>query len=390
MSGIVKRVIAESGLVGGGSAPNVTISIANTTVTPGQYGNASHIPQITINARGQITSATAIKHTTGLGAIFVDGQVLNTTSNTTVQFLAEPGTKISANAATNTITFGVESANISVGGQVDQVLAVNGLVATGNSSVISLGIANTTVTPGEFGSSSRIPRFTVNSRGQVTNVTELPFPIGLSAANVDGTILNFGSTPALELVSGTGINLIPDAANNKITVVNTTAEISGAVVITTLSELNSVTPTTGRQVLVLDTGEGQWGLYMWDGGNWEEIANEAKLIAPERKTETLEINAPASLVTESISIATLPAQCKIVSITVSVEDPFIGGQFPAEVEIMFEGVIIMSTSLSDLAVSGTYMAYPELFNAGPASTISATMYYNGATGGRLRVKITYV
>ena len=70
------NVIAGTGLSGGGNlAANVTLAIANTTVVAGTFGNASAVGVFTVNAQGQLTSASntsisiANTQVTGLGTM---------------------------------------------------------------------------------------------------------------------------------------------------------------------------------------------------------------------------------------------------------------------------------------------------------------------------------
>jgi len=73
--GTVTNIQTGTGLTGGPITSNGTISIANTTVTAGTYGNASTVSQVTINAQGQVTNAVNVaisianSAVTGLGTM---------------------------------------------------------------------------------------------------------------------------------------------------------------------------------------------------------------------------------------------------------------------------------------------------------------------------------
>ena len=92
--------------------------LANTAVTAGVYGGTSAIPVVTVDAQGRLTSVV----------------------NTSISIPS--GTTIFANS-------GQLTANAS----------------TGN---VLLGLANTAVTAGNYGSTTNIPTITVDSRGRIT------------------------------------------------------------------------------------------------------------------------------------------------------------------------------------------------------------------------------
>ena len=146
----VTSITAGTGLTGGSITSTGTIAIANTAVTPATYGSTSQVAQFTVNARGQITSAANVTITpSAIGAV----------SSVTA------GTGLSGGAITSTGT---------------------------------IAIANTAVTAATYGSSSQVAQFAVNAQGQITsaaNVTITPSAIG-AISSVSGTANEITITPS--------------------------------------------------------------------------------------------------------------------------------------------------------------------------------------------------
>jgi len=107
------------------------ISLAATGVTAATYGDSTHVVQLTINAAGQITSASAIA---------IGGGTVTTVSVVTNQGVS--GTVANA-STTPAITISL--------GALTGVTSLNGLVVTANTGVITTGTWNGTLISNAYG-----------------------------------------------------------------------------------------------------------------------------------------------------------------------------------------------------------------------------------------------
>jgi hypothetical protein len=171
-SGTVTQVNTGTGLTGGPITVNGTISLANTAVTAGTYGNATSVSQVTINAQGQITNATNV-------AISI--------SNSSVTGL---GTMSTQNANSVAITGGTENA----------VTYSNVTVNSGNATLTTSNVTTENVTYANVATAIRTQSLTGYlygnaNTGNVSASTTIPNSgLGNSTATIGNTTVTLGST----------------------------------------------------------------------------------------------------------------------------------------------------------------------------------------------------
>lgn len=186
-NGTVTGVIAGNGLSGGGFFGNVTLNLANTTVSPGQYTN----PTVVIDSTGRIVSAanntvagtvTSVGLIPGTGIQISGGPITSngtiTVTNTGVTRLNEgPGITITDNTGNITISAS------GVAGVSSVTLASNSLVIT-NPTITSTGTININL-PNNISVSGNITALRFNGNGSgLTNI-----PQG-NLSGVDGNTSN--------------------------------------------------------------------------------------------------------------------------------------------------------------------------------------------------------
>ena len=166
-NGTVTNVATGTGLTGGPITSTGTISLANTAVTAGSYGNASTVGSFTVDAQGRLTAAsnTAINIAPSqINATIPNSGLTNSTftlgnatvtlggTTTTVGNLTVQNANITSVAATfpnsflanSTATLG--NATITLGGTTSTVgnLTLNN--TTINSGTVAINVANVTTT----------------------------------------------------------------------------------------------------------------------------------------------------------------------------------------------------------------------------------------------------
>ena len=195
----------------------------------GSYGNATHVPAITVNDKGQVTAVTPTEIT-----------------------LAQ-ASSLTADYVGNVI------------GTAGQITVTGG---TGNNSNATLNLVATGVTAGVYGNTTHAPRITVDTYGRISSVDSVAISGGSGSGNASLGFANIhvtGQTSVsaerleddLTITGGTGISLTTDANADTITFAVNPTTAAQAMSIADLSDVDASGVTNG-QVLVYNSSSGKF------------------------------------------------------------------------------------------------------------------------------------
>jgi hypothetical protein len=196
----------------------VTITLTNTAVTAGTYGNAGAVGTFTVDAQGRLSNAqtTAISistsQITGLTKSSVGlGNVDNTSdANKPVSTAQQSAFDLKANIASPTFTGTVTlPANTVTTTFIADSAVTTAKLADG--SVTAAKLANTTVTAGSYGAAGSVGTFTVDAQGRLTSASN-------SAISITASQISDKATSLVTSVAGTSGQIAVSGSNGAVTI----------------------------------------------------------------------------------------------------------------------------------------------------------------------------
>ena len=169
----------------------------------------------------------------------------------------------------------------------------------------------------------------------------------------------------------------------------------GITVVTNMTARNAMSPLTGDQAHVLDTGEGEWGLYLYSGSAWTLIANEDSAATDANSlshTFTTPVGGFGN--TSTITLGRVSSNSRILSVLVECTTAlagYSGGTPSLIVGVQSDQDRFMADYENDIETTGSYVTNPDYHYAGAAELeIKCAFTHYGATAGDIKVTVTYV
>jgi hypothetical protein len=211
-----------------------------------------------------------------------------------------------------------------------------------------------------------------------------------------GEILIFESTEFFRV--GTGVasghnGMYPLAMN-----IERGLRSAGTSVVANIAARDALNPQIGDQAYVLNAGTGEWGLYVYNGSAWVQVAN-ADSATTDAKTMITTFTMPAVGFGNSTTntLGNISPGRKITSVSFDVHTAFSGysGNIIPNIEVGVLGqpAQFVASSANDLTDTTEFYVNPEyVYPASNSQDLQIRVRCNhyGATSGNVTVKLTYV
>lgn len=170
----------------------------------------------------------------------------------------------------------------------------------------------------------------------------------------------------------------------------------GTTIVENIAARDALYAIAGDQAYVLNAGLNEWGLFIYNGSNWIQTANQDSSTVDARTlvtTFTAPISGGGSTTIQNLG--SISPGRKITTVSVTISEEFSGGTQPASVEVGLstDTDLFMGKADSDLSRIEDYITLPEYVHPATATTeltVQAKLNHYTSTQGIITVKVTYL
>lgn len=171
---------------------------------------------------------------------------------------------------------------------------------------------------------------------------------------------------------------------------------AGTTVVATVAARNAITSKlAGDSVHILDAGQGEWAQHLWDGSAWTVTATQDSAATDANSlSETFTAPLGGFGNSSTVTLGRISSNSRVLSVLVevlTVVSGYTGGVPSLQVGTASNIDRFMSDAENDIESAGSYTTTPDYHYAGAAELeLKANFTHYGATGGTIKVTVTYV